>query len=304
MNKEQIAEAFKQLQDRITKAIETTDGKAKFHEDIWERDGGGGGRSRVIANGDIVEKGGVQFSAVHGKLPDKIKSKLKLNSDNFFATGVSLIMHPANPHVPIVHMNVRYFELEDGTYWFGGGIDLTPIYVDKQQAQLFHQELKTVCDRHDAAYYDKFKKWADDYFFLPFRNETRGVGGIFFDHLNDKGGYSKDQNFEFALDVGNLFAPLYCKIMNLNADKSFTEKEKDWQLHRRGRYVEFNLVMDKGTKFGLDTNGRTESILVSMPPEVKWTYQYEIEEGSKEAETLQLLKKDINWIQIVEQIQE
>ena len=296
MYKDQIAEEFKQLQDRITKAIETTDGKARFKEDTWEREGGGGGRSRVIANGNIIEKGGVQFSAVHGKLPDKIKNKLQLNNDDFFATGVSLIMHPGNPNVPIIHMNVRYFELQDGTYWFGGGIDLTPIYVDKKQARDFHLKLKEVCDRHHLNYYNKFKAWADDYFFLPFRNETRGVGGIFFDHLNGSDGLSKDQIFDFVLDVGNLFAPLYCKIMERNANKSYTEKEKDWQLHRRGRYVEFNLVLDKGTKFGLDTKGRTESILVSMPPEVKWTYQYPIEAGSKEEQTLNLLKKDIDWI--------
>ena len=296
MQKEEIAEKFKQLQNRITKAIETTDGKASFIEDLWERDGGGGGRSRVIKEGNIIEKGGVQFSAVHGSLPDKIKSKLKLNNDQFFATGVSLIMHPENPHVPIVHMNVRYFELEDGTFWFGGGIDLTPIYINKQEAKYFHIQLKEVCDRHHPDYYSKFKTWADEYFFLPFRNETRGVGGIFFDHLNSTDGLSKEETFAFVMDLGNLFAPLYCKIMKTNSEQSYSEQEKDWQLHRRGRYVEFNLVLDKGTKFGLDTNGRTESILVSMPPEVKWTYQYEIESNSKEEQTLNLLKKDIDWI--------
>lgn len=296
MNKEQIAEKFQQLQDRITKAIESTDKKALFEEDNWERKGGGGGRSRVTKNGNIIEKGGVQFSAVHGDLPEKIKNKLKLSESKFFATGVSLIMHPENPHVPIVHMNVRYFELEDGTYWFGGGIDLTPIYIDLEEAKEFHTKLKEVCDRHHPEYYSKFKNWADDYFFLPFREETRGVGGIFFDHLNCNDELSKEQLFAFVMDVGNLFAPLYCKIMSKNSNQTYTEQEKDWQLHRRGRYVEFNLVMDKGTKFGLDTNGRTESILVSMPPEVRWTYQYEIKQGSKEEKTLSLLKKGIDWI--------
>jgi coproporphyrinogen III oxidase len=194
-------------------------------------------------------------------------------------------------------MNVRYFELEDGTYWFGGGIDLTPIYVNVDQAKDFHLKLKEVCDRHHPEYYSKFKVWADDYFYLPFREETRGVGGIFFDHLNGTDGLNKEQIFNFIMDVGNLFAPLYCRIMNKNAKIPYTEKEKDWQLHRRGRYGEFNLVLDKGTKFGLDTNGRTESILVSMPPEVKWTYQYPIESGSKEERTLSLLKKGINWVE-------
>lgn len=295
MQKEQIAEEFKQLQDRICKAIEHTDRFALFSEDIWERNGGGGGRSRVIKNGKIIEKGGVNFSAVHGHLPNKIRNKLGLTNNDFFATGVSLIMHPSSPHVPIIHMNVRYFELKDGTYWFGGGIDLTPIYVDKAEAQKFHQQLKTACDKHNHEYYTKFKAWADDYFYLPFRDETRGIGGIFFDHLNESNGKSKQNIFEFVKEVGNLFAPLYSEIMKQKADQAYNKQEKDWQLHRRGRYVEFNLVLDKGTKFGLDTNGRTESILVSMPPEVKWTYQYPIKKDSKEEKTLSLLKKGINW---------
>jgi len=297
MQKELIAENFKQLQDKICKSIEHTDGIAVFAEDTWVRDGGGGGRSRVIQNGKIIEKGGVQFSAVHGRLPDKIRNRLDLTNDIFFATGVSLIMHPENPHVPIIHMNVRYFELEDGTYWFGGGIDLTPIYINIDQAKDFHRKLKEVCDRHHPEYYSKFKTWADDYFYLPFREETRGVGGIFFDQLNETDGLSKEEIFNFIMDVGNLFPTLYCRIMSHNKGKSYTEKEKDWQLHRRGRYVEFNLVIDKGTKFGLDTDGRTESILVSMPPEVKWTYQYPIKNGSKEELTLSLLKKGINWVE-------
>jgi len=296
MTKEQIADQFKALQDTITQTIENTDGKTKFKEDVWQRDGGGGGRSRVIANGNIIEKGGVNFSAVHGPLPEKIKTKLQVNSDEFFATGVSLIMHPENPHVPIVHMNVRYFELKDGTYWFGGGIDLTPIYIDKKEAADFHQALKLICDKYHAEFYQKFKIWADDYFFLSHRNETRGIGGIFFDHLNESEGLTKDELFKFVIEIGQAFAPLYAAIMRKKANKSYNEQEKEWQLHRRGRYVEFNLLQDKGTRFGIDTNGRAESILVSMPPEVKWTYQYEIKEGSAEADTLSLLKKDINWL--------
>lgn len=297
MNKDYIADQFKVLQNTITQTIENTDGSAKFKEDKWIREEGGGGRSRVLANGRIIEKGGVNFSAVHGPLPEKIKTRLNVKGDEFFATGVSLIMHPENPHVPIIHMNVRYFELNDGTYWFGGGIDLTPIYIDKKEAANFHQALKTICGKYNPDFYPKFKTWADDYFFLSHRNETRGVGGIFFDHLNDSTGLSKDDLFAFVIEIGQLFAPLYAAIMKNKADYSYTEQEKDWQLHRRGRYVEFNLLQDKGTRFGIDTNGRTESILVSMPPEVKWTYQYKIEIDSPEENTLNQLKKGIDWLQ-------
>ncbi len=297
MNKEQIADQFRALQDAITKTIENTDGSAKFQEDRWTREEGGGGRSRVLANGNIIEKGGVNFSAVHGPLPEKIKTKLNVKGDEFFATGVSLIMHPENPHVPVIHMNVRYFELNDGTYWFGGGIDLTPIYIDKKEAADFHQALKVICDKYNSDFYSKFKTWADDYFYLSHRNETRGIGGIFFDHLNESTGLSKDELLNFVLEIGQLFAPLYSEIMKKKADTPYNEKEKDWQLHRRGRYVEFNLLQDKGTRFGIDTNGRTESILVSMPPEVKWTYQYEIEDGSAESNTINQLKKGIDWLQ-------
>ena len=297
MNKEQIADHFRALQDTITHTFENTDGSAKFQEDKWTRDQGGGGRSRVLINGNIIEKGGVNFSAVHGPLPEKIKTKLNVKGDEFFATGVSLIMHPENPHVPVIHMNVRYFELDDGTYWFGGGIDLTPSYIDKKETAGFHQALKMICDKYDSNFYSKFKTWADDYFYLSHRNETRGVGGIFFDHLNESTGLSKDELFNFVLEIGQLFAPLYSEIMKNKADTPYSEKEKDWQLHRRGRYVEFNLLQDKGTRFGIDTNGRTESILVSMPPEVKWTYQYEIEDGSAESNTINQLKKGIDWLQ-------
>ena len=297
MNKEHIANHFRVLQDTITHSIENTDGKTKFEEDIWSRDGGGGGRSRVLANGNIIEKGGVNFSEVHDLLPKKIKTKLNVKGNEFFATGVSLIMHPENPHIPIVHMNVRYFEINDGTYWFGGGIDLTPIYIDKKETADFHQAIKVICDKYDSDFYPKFKIWADDYFYLNHRNETRGVGGIFFDYLNESTGLSKDELFNFVLEIGQLFAPLYTNIMNKKANTAYSQKEKDWQLHRRGRYVEFNLLQDKGTRFGIDTNGRTESILVSMPPEVKWTYQYEIEANSPEENTINLLKKNINWLQ-------
>ncbi|MRT91367.1 oxygen-dependent coproporphyrinogen oxidase [Ancylomarina sp. 16SWW S1-10-2] len=299
MTKEEIADHFRSLQDTITKTIENTDDFAKFKEDNWARKEGGGGRSRVLVNGRIIEKGGVNFSAVFGTLPDKIKKKLAVNSDDFFATGVSLIMHPENPHVPIVHMNVRYFELNDGTYWFGGGIDLTPIYIDKKEAANFHQALQVICDKYNPDFYTKFKVWADDYFYLRHRNETRGIGGIFFDHLNESENLSKDELFNFVIEMGQLFAPLYSEIMKKKANNPYSEQEKDWQLHRRGRYVEFNLLQDKGTRFGIDTNGRTEPILVSMPPEVKWTYQYEIESNSPEANTLNQLKKGTDWLQYI-----
>ncbi|MFA8433599.1 MAG: oxygen-dependent coproporphyrinogen oxidase [Marinifilaceae bacterium] len=300
--KKRIVQEFKYLQDTICQQLEILDGKAVFQEDQWLRKGGGGGRSRTIQNGNILEKGGVNFSEVYGLLPGNIQAKLELQANEFFATGVSLIIHPENPHIPIVHMNVRYFELKDGTYWFGGGIDLTPIYIEEEEAAAFHQKLKDVCDRYHPDFYPKFKAWADDYFYLPHRKETRGIGGIFFDHLTESETMSKEDVFRFVLEVGQLFAPLYCEILRKKKGRKFSANEKDWQLHRRGRYVEFNLVLDQGTKFGLDTNGRTESILVSMPPEVKWTYQYPVEKGSKEEATLYLLRKGINWVDYAKKI--
>jgi coproporphyrinogen III oxidase len=299
LSKEKIQLEFELLQDSICKSLEDADGLGQFKEDRWQREGGGGGKTRII-QGKIIEKGGVNFSAVHGPLPEKIGDALKLPLESeFFATGVSIVLHPHNPHVPIIHMNVRYFEISPKEndlptkWWFGGGIDLTPHYVEEGDARFFHEQLKTVCDKHDKNYYSRFKKWADDYFFLPHRDETRGVGGIFFDHLNED---NKSNLFEFVKSVGNSFAPIYSSLMKKNSEKPFSEKEKDWQLHRRGRYVEFNLVWDKGTKFGLDTNGRTESILMSLPSTAKWTYNYEVENESPEEKTLQLLKKGINWV--------
>jgi len=294
--KEQITEQFKILQDRICQALEETDGKAKFQQDLWERPAGGGGRTRVIKKGKIIEKGGVNFSAVWGKTPPKILKVLELPEADFYATGVSIVLHPESPHIPIIHMNVRYFEMSNGTFWFGGGIDLTPHYIDLKQAQFFHQQLKTVCDRHHPEYYSKFKTWADDYFYLKHRSETRGIGGIFFDHLKETKEKNKSQLFDFVLDVGNIFAPIYTRLMKINEDLSYGETEKDWQRIRRGRYVEFNLIWDKGTKFGLDTNGRTESILMSLPPLASWEYDYQPKPNSKEAQTQDLLRKGVNWL--------
>ncbi|MEN7548685.1 oxygen-dependent coproporphyrinogen oxidase [Rapidithrix thailandica] len=296
VNKEDIEEEFKTLQDAICIALEEADGKGKFREDRWERSGGGGGRTRVIENGTVIEKGGVNFSAVYGKTPERILKALELEEADFFATGVSIVLHPISPMVPIIHMNVRYFEMDNGKYWFGGGIDLTPHYVDKEDARYFHLALKDVCDRYDASFYSRFKNWADDYFYIKHRKETRGVGGIFFDHLSENTQLTKEQVFSFVQEVGKSFAPIYTHFMKKNHSMAYGEQERYWQLLRRGRYAEFNLVWDKGTKFGLDTDGRTESILMSLPPEVKWVYDFVPEKHSKEQQTLGLLKKGIDWV--------
>jgi coproporphyrinogen III oxidase len=296
MHKEEIAEWFKGLQDRICRYLEQADGKAIFAEDIWQRSGGGGGRTRIMQKGNIIEKGGVLFSAVHGPTPQTILQALKLEEADFYATGVSIVMHPYSPMVPIIHMNVRYFEMSNGIYWFGGGIDLTPHYVNEADATYFHTQLKNACDKHHSTYYPKFKQWADDYFYIRHRQETRGIGGIFFDRLAATEDTTKEQRFSFVQSVGETFAPVYTHFMQKNAQIPFGPDEKEWQLVRRGRYVEFNLVYDKGTKFGLDTEGRTESILMSLPPQAEWHYNYQVQPGSQEEQTLQLLKKGIDWV--------
>lgn len=298
LSREEISTAFSHLQENICAMLEEVDGKGKFARDLWDRPGGGGGLSRVITNGNIIEKGGVNFSAVWGKTPEPVLQSMKLDTSTppeFYATGVSIVLHPFNPMVPIIHMNVRYFEMSNGNWWFGGGIDLTPHYVIDEDAKYFHQELKAVCDRHDSAYYDRFKTWADDYFFIRHRNETRGIGGIFFDHLDQREGYSKQNRFDFIHDVAKAFAPLYAHFMKKNHGMQYTEAHKEWQFLRRGRYVEFNLVWDRGTKFGLDTDGRTESILMSLPPQANWEYNHRPAPGSDEARTLAMLKKGITW---------
>lgn len=297
ITKEQIADSYKKIQDEITQALEELDGKSKFQEEIWEREGGGGGRTRIIQNGDILEKGGVNFSAVHGKLPEPIKKAFGVSEDEFFATGVSIVIHPNNPHVPIIHMNIRYFELNEQIRWFGGGIDLTPHYVNEEDARFFHQQMKNVCDIHNDTFYQEFKTWADNYFFIKHRNETRGIGGVFYDKLTPKKtGMTYDEIFNFSCDLGRTFAPTYIELVNRHRNQPFTSPEKDWQLLRRGRYVEFNLVYDSGTKFGLETNGRIESILMSLPAQANWFYDYKAEEGSEEQKTLDLLKKNIQWV--------
>ncbi len=295
MNKHLVSQWFQSLQDDICRGLEECDGTARFEEEKWNRPGGGGGRTRII-QGKHIEKGGVNFSAVEGELSSEIAKKLQLDDDNFFATGVSIVLHPSNPLVPIIHMNVRYFETGENTWWFGGGIDVTPHYIDLDDAHFFHSQLKSVCDKHDENYYSKFKKWADDYFFIRHRNETRGIGGIFYDKLGSASQESFESVFAFTKDVGQAFVPIYSKLFLRHFQRSFTEKQKEWQLIRRGRYVEFNLVWDRGTKFGLETNGRTESILMSLPKEANWFYNHNPEEGTPEYQTQQLLVKGKDWI--------
>lgn len=302
ITKEEIAAAYKQIQDEICAALEQEDGKAKFEQEEWEREGGGGGRTRVIQNGNIFEKGGVNFSAVHGPLPEGLKNSLKVEQDDFFATGVSIVIHPNHPLVPIIHMNIRYFEMpssfvpgKEPVRWFGGGIDLTPHYVFAEDAQYFHTYLKSVCDKYHRDFYHRFKVWADNYFFIKHRNETRGVGGIFYDRLTANDEINWENVFEFSKNVGRSFIPIYIELVRRNRNKEFTEAQQLWQYLRRSRYAEFNLVYDAGTKFGLETNGRIESILMSLPPTAKWLYDYKPEAGSEEEKTLSLLKKGINW---------
>ncbi len=296
MTKENITNWFKELQDTICKAVEEADGGAKFQEERWNHKDTGGGRTRIIQHGTILAKAGVNFSGVGGHLNENILNALKLTKSEFYATGVSIVMHPVSPMVPIIHMNVRYFETPE-EYWFGGGIDLTPHYVNDEDAKFFHQKLKSVCDQTDLNYYNRFKTWADDYFYNPHREETRGIGGIFFDRLNEqKEGKSKEEIWKFVQEVGLSFAGIYTHLMTKNSVIPYTENEKLWQGLRRGRYVEFNLVYDKGTKFGFETGGRTESILMSMPPQAQWEYQFQAVPGSEEERTLSLLKKGISWV--------
>ena len=294
--KEEIAAYFRDLQMRICAGIEQADGQGSFREDSWDRSEGGGGHSRVIENGKILAKAGVNFSAVHGPLHPKMVSSMDIQEEvDFFASGVSIVMHPENPWVPIIHMNVRYFELSNGQHWFGGGIDLTPHIIIPVQAKWFHQQIKAVCDQANPSYYPTFKAWADDYFYSSHREETRGIGGIFFDYLKSNSEEEKNQQFDFVKGVGESFVPIYSHLMQTNAGTSYSQAEKDFQLLRRGRYVEFNLVHDRGTKFGLETNGRTESILMSMPPMASWEYMYDVNTYPEGAKTIELLKKGIDW---------
>ena len=295
MNKDFISSEFQLLQDRICKSLENIDGASLFIEDKWTREEGGGGRTRIIQNGSIIEKGGVAFSKVNGPVTDLMKKQMGLDGNEFFATGVSIVLHPSNPHIPIIHMNVRYFEMDNGAYWFGGGIDLTPHYIVPEQAKEFHLGLKNICDKYNNAFYPKFKNWADDYFFIPHRNETRGIGGIFFDHLHANEIISKENIFNFCIELGDNFPVLYNYQVECGKDIPATDEQIKWRNLRRGRYVEFNLVNDRGTKFGLVSGGRTESILMSLPANASWEYNYFPTPESEEKKTLSLLKKGVDW---------
>ena len=288
---------MRQFQDWLCYQLETADGSGvRFSKDAWAHPDGGGGLTRVIQQGRVLEKGGVAFSAVWGEMSAQAAQQLLMPDARYFATGVSAVQHPRSPRVPISHMNVRYFEAGNGEAWFGGGLDLTPIYVDVAQARWFHEQIEQVCQRHDASYYARFKQWADEYFYLPHRQETRGVGGIFFDRLTVDRDGSFEELFAFVQDVGEVYGRAYGTIMRQNSALPYTEHETQWQRLRRGRYAEFNLAFDRGTRFGLETGGRTESILMSLPPQAEWHYNLTPEPGSAEATTQQWLRQGVDWL--------
>jgi coproporphyrinogen III oxidase len=280
MTRDEPCAYFRSLQDRVCQALEEVDGKARFREDPWERPGGGGGRTRVLAGGTVFEKGGVNFSDVHGDMSEEFARQVPGEGRAFTACGISLVLHPANPMVPTVHANFRF--LTKGTrQWFGGGADLTPFYPFREDVIHFHRVWRDACNRHaGVADYQRFKKWCDDYFYLPHRGEPRGVGGIFFDDFAD-GGF--DNGFALMRATGDAFLPAYLPIVQRRRGIVYGERERDFQTYRRGRYVEFNLVWDRGTHFGLHGGGRTESILMSMPPVVKWRYDWQPAPGTPEA---------------------
>ncbi|MEM7303944.1 MAG: oxygen-dependent coproporphyrinogen oxidase [Pseudomonadota bacterium] len=299
-----VVNYLEQLQDNICNELGKTDNES-FVEDSWTRADGGGGKSRVLRNGSIFEQAGVNFSHVSGsKLPTAATSQRpELANCNFVATGVSLVLHPQNPYVPTTHCNVRFFiaEPEQGQpiWWFGGGFDLTPYYGFREDAIHWHKIAKQACDPFGKMTYDNYKKWCDDYFYLAHRKEQRGIGGLFFDDLNKP---DFESCFELMKSVGNHFLPAYLPILEKRKDHSFGKHERDFQLYRRGRYVEFNLVYDRGTLFGLQSGGRTESILMSLPPQVRWEYNWQPQEGSREAELYDYFLKPQNWLNEKEQM--
>ncbi|MCL4126457.1 UNVERIFIED_CONTAM: hypothetical protein GTU68_047146 [Idotea baltica] len=299
--KDKFYNYIQNLQNTITSKLEEVDGKAKFKEDLWERPEGGGGRTRVIENGNVFEKGGVNISAVHGELPKTMQQHFGVEEANFFACGLSLVLHPKNPFVPTVHANWRYFEMynkqgEIVDSWFGGGQDLTPYYLFKEDAKHFHQICKTACDNHNPEFYPKYKERCDEYFYNSHRNEGRGVGGLFFDYCKKTEQVTMQNWYNFVTEVGDSFLEAYVPIVEKRKELSYKEVQTAWQEIRRGRYVEFNLVHDKGTLFGLKTNGRIESILMSLPPRVQWVYNHEPEKGSEEEKLLKVLANPIDWV--------
>lgn len=290
-----------ELQDTICSALEKVDGGATFKQDIWKRPGGGGGQTRVIEDGNVFEKGGVNISSVHGKLPPLMQEHFGVDEADFFACGLSLVIHPKNPMVPTVHANWRYFELYDqdgnvATTWFGGGQDLTPYYLFDEDAVHFHTVCKTACDQHDLSFYPKYKKRCDDYFYNAHRKEGRGIGGLFFDYLKADENMSMVDWYAFVTGIGDSFTEAYVPIVEKRKLLTYTDEQKTWQEIRRGRYVEFNLIHDKGTLFGLKTNGRIESILMSLPKHVQWHYNHTPENGSPEAELVKVLVSPKNWV--------
>ena len=287
------------LQDTICKAFEQLDGEGHFLEDKWQREEGGGGRSRVMEGGAVLEKAGINFSHVYGTglPPSATASRPELAGRSFQAMGVSLVIHPHNPYVPTSHANVRFFIAEkegaEPVWWFGGGFDLTPYYGFAEDAQHWHRIAQEACAPYGDEVYPHYKKWCDEYFFLKHRNEPRGIGGLFFDDLNENG-------FEYSrglmTSIGNHYLPAYLPIVERRKDMEYGEREKDFQRYRRGRYVEFNLVYDRGTLFGLQSGGRTEAILMSLPPEVTWRYNWHPEPGTPEAELYEVFLKPRDWL--------
>jgi coproporphyrinogen III oxidase len=299
--KEQFVTYIRNLQNSITSSLEAIDGKSNFREDLWERAEGGGGRTRVIENGNVFEKGGVNISEVHGELPESMQQYFGVKDAHFFACGLSLVLHPVNPMVPTVHANWRYFEMynTDGDLvdqWFGGGQDLTPYYLFEEDAQHFHRICKSACDAHDPTFYPTYKKRCDDYFYNTHRQEGRGIGGLFFDYLKKTDARSMQQWYNFVTQVGDSFLEAYLPIVGKRKELPYSDANKTWQEIRRGRYVEFNLVHDKGTLFGLKTNGRIESILMSLPPKVQWHYDHHPEAGGEEEKLVNILQNPKSWV--------
>ena len=297
---EQVKKYLVQLQESICSDLESLDGKAIFEKDHWSKENGNGsGITSVICDGDVFEKGGVNFSIVHSNKMPKSASTLRpeLEGRKYTALGVSLVLHPENPYIPTTHSNVRFFVAEEPgkepIWWFGGGFDLTPFYGFDEDAVHWHKTAKKACLPFGEKVYSKYKKWCDDYFYLEHRDEQRGIGGLFFDDLNE-GGF--DRCFEFMKSVGDHFSEAYLPIVIKRKDTPYGKKERNFQLYRRGRYVEFNLIYDRGTLFGLQSGGRTESILISMPPKVKWSYQFQVEKDSEEEKLYNHYLKPKEWI--------
>lgn len=299
--KQQFVSYIRNLQNTITSRLEEVDGKATFKEDLWKRPEGGGGRTRVLEHGAVFEKGGVNISEVHGKLPETMQQYFGVKDADFFACGLSLVLHPINPMVPTVHANWRYFEMYNAEgeivdQWFGGGQDLTPYYLFEKDAKHFHNICKSACDTHNKSFYPTYKARCDEYFYNSHRDESRGVGGLFFDYCKVSDEMSMQDWYNFVTEVGDSFLEAYIPIVEQRKSLSYTKAQKDWQEIRRGRYVEFNLVHDKGTLFGLKTNGRIESILMSLPPKVQWVYDHQPDAGSEEEKLLNVLKNPRDWV--------